>query len=113
LYTYWYLGVHAVVSDKKVEVRVDEELVEYLCRLGRIKLTQDEKKRLKKEIKILLNYINDILAIEGVEEAEELLYPGGYTHLREDKPVVGDGRRHLEGAIIEDGFVKAPRVVEE
>ncbi len=96
-----------------VEVRVDEDLVEYLCRLGRVKLSSEERRRLVREIEILLDYINDIFDIEGVENLTPLLYPGVETHVRRDEPVKSEGRVHLSNAILENGFVKAPRVVED
>jgi len=42
---------------------------------------------------------------------EELLYPNLSDNVRDDIPsTVEKGREHLKNAILENGFVKAPKV---
>ncbi len=95
------------------EIRIDNDLIEHMSWLSRVKLTDEEKNKLKKEIELLIEYINDVLEI-NVESETEYLYPST-IHYRDDVPD-GDeekGRQLLSGAVIDKGFVRAPKVVKK
>ena len=93
-------------------LKINRELVKNLAWLSKIKLEDDEIERLIRELDVLLGYINDVISL-SVDE-EELLYPNMVGHLRDDIPSFeGKGRKHINNAIEEQGFVKAPRVVSE
>lgn len=92
-------------------IKINEALVEELSKLVRISLSREEVERLIGELELLLGYINDILEMP-VEGCEEFLYPNPVGRLRADEPSFeGKGRKHLLGALLEEGYVKAPRVV--
>ncbi len=92
---------------------IDRKLVENLEELSKIKLSREEEEKMVDEIKVLLNYIDDIFSIE-VEDIEPYLHPvpGNYRD-DEEKGWGASGRELLEGAVMERGFVVAPSVVEK
>ncbi|MEM0020638.1 MAG: hypothetical protein QW039_01515 [Fervidicoccaceae archaeon] len=95
------------MNHKKIELNY--ELVDRLAWLTRIKLTEEEKKRLLEEIEIILSYINDILSLDiGAEEVTHLS-PGT---LRDDvvQIDVENGIDLLHQSILENGYVKGPKV---
>ncbi|HEU97643.1 MAG: Asp-tRNA(Asn)/Glu-tRNA(Gln) amidotransferase subunit GatC [Fervidicoccaceae archaeon] len=88
---------------------VNEELIERLSWLSRIKLSVEERERLSKEIVMILGYIDDILSLDvGNEEITHL----SEGRLREDSPIyeIEMGRELLGQAILEEGYVKGPKV---
>ena len=94
-------------------IEVSDELVEHLEWLARIRLSGEERERLKRDLALLLDYFSQVVEA-GVEGEEELLYPNPGGRLREDRPEPqGDPREHLGNALVEGGFVKAPRVVKD
>jgi len=91
------------------KIEINDELIEKLSWLSRIKLSEEEKERLSREIKLILSYIDDILSLNVGNEAVTHLAEG---RLRDDDPQIGveTGRELLSQAIIQDGYVKAPKV---
>jgi len=98
------------LSDRVFEI--SEELVRELSWLAKVGLSESEVRRLVRELDVLLGYISEIVELSVGEE--ELLYPNPEGHLREDvASSESRGRKHIAGAIEENGFVKAPRVISE
>ncbi len=95
---------------EKIKIRIDDELIERMMWLSKLRLDEQEREKIKEDIRLLLNYISDILEI-NVSDTEELLYPNLSDNVREDIPSIEEkGREHLGNAVLENGFVKAPKV---
>jgi len=91
-------------------VDISDELVSHLEWLARVELTQEERQRLKKELEVLLGYINEILGLNA-EDCPPLVYPKPSMELRGDVPALTESpERHLRGAVLEGRFVKGPRM---
>jgi len=90
-------------------IELSEELVDKLSWLSRIKLSEEEKIKLLAEIKIILSYIDEILTLEAGSEEITHLAQG---RVREDIKLnsTETGMELLHQSIIEDGYVKAPKV---
>lgn len=93
------------------ESDITDEFISHLEWLARIRLNEEERLRLRRELALLLKYINDVLDID-VDGYDPYIYPKPSMELREDVPVADPSPlSHLEGALLEDGFVKGPKVV--
>jgi len=91
------------------KIEINDELIDRLSWLSRIKLSEEEKERLSREIGLILSYIDDILSLNVGNETVTHIAEG---RLRDDDPQIGieTGRELLSQAIIQDGYVKAPKV---
>jgi len=94
---------------------VTDELISHLMWLARLELTDEEKKRIAIDLHNIVEFINKLfeVKVEGVEPLYHPLDKEGL--LRDDIP-----REHLRreevlvnAAASENGYVKAPRTVEE
>lgn len=91
--------------------RIDDELVDHLEWLARVKLSPGERERLKRELELLLDYFSQVVEHEP-PEGGELLYPNPSGRLRDDVPEDrSTAREHIANALVEEGYVRAPRVV--
>ena len=94
-----------------------EKLIEYLERLVLVKFRENERQRVLEEIEKILNFF------KALDEVKELINyePLFHVHdiegpMREDEPRSDDllTYRDLEiNAILENGYIKAPKTVEE
>lgn len=88
----------------------DKELVSRLEELCRVKLSDEERRRLLSELPVLLRYVDEVFEVD-VEGFEPLLHFKPLTELREDVPELEmSPHLHLSGALTEGEFVKGPRV---
>lgn len=94
---------------KAQKIEVNRELIERLSWLSRISISDEEIERLSVEIGIIMNYIDDILSLEVGDEEITHLSQG---RLREDSQEyeIEKGRELLSQAVLEEGYVKAPKV---
>jgi len=94
---------------------VSNELLSHLMWLARLELTDEEKKRIIMDLHNIIEFINKLFEIE-VEDVEPLYHPLDKEGLlRDDIP-----KEHLRqeevlvnAAAFENGYVKAPRTIEE
>ena len=102
--------MESVFSMTRRRIVIDDELIDHLQWLARLKLDEGERARLKKELEALLDYFEQVVSVEA--GGEELLYPNPSGRFRPDEPQPsGDPREHLANAVVEDGYVRAPKVV--
>jgi len=92
-----------------------ENVIEYLERLVLVSFTEEEKKKLVKEIDKILEYFRRLNEIPDLDKYEPLFYVHDIAGpAREDEI---DTRRIISredlerNAVIEQGYVKAPRTV--
>lgn len=95
-------------------MEITTELVEYLEKLGRIKLSSEEEERTKKELGSILGYIDKLgeLDTTGVEP---LSHAFGRTNVvREDVVTNGDMQDLIlaNAAESKDGAILVPKTVE-
>lgn len=95
-------------------MEITTELVEYLEKLGRIKLSPEEEERTKKELGSILGYIDKLgeLDTTGVEP---LSHAFGRTNVvREDVVTNGDMQDLIlaNAAESKDGAILVPKTVE-
>ncbi|MCS7180264.1 MAG: Asp-tRNA(Asn)/Glu-tRNA(Gln) amidotransferase subunit GatC [bacterium] len=96
-----------------MEERIKREEVEYLSKLARIELTEEEKKKFEKELEKILDYIGKLNEIptEGIEPTYHVL---PITNIfREDIPSKSTPKEEmLANAPDQDGnFFKVPRII--
>lgn len=95
------------------EKAIEDDFISHLEWLARIELDKTEKERLRKELIQLMNYIDHVLKIDTTG-FEPLIYPKPSMELREDVPRMNDDHSvHLIGALLENGYVKGPRVIKK
>ena len=94
-----------------------EDVVSYLERLVLVKFSDDERRRLEKEIPKILDFFRALDEVRELDSYEPLFYVHDISGpMREDEPSTSDlvSREDLErNAVVEGGYVKAPRTVVE
>jgi len=94
---------------------VDRVDVEHLAWLSRIELSEEERERLRARLEKARRIVDRILEapVEGVEPLFHAAEAEG--RLREDEPRAGLSREEalLNAAKTEEGYIVAPRTVEE
>lgn len=94
---------------------VSDELLSHLMWLARLELTDDEKKRIIADLQSIVEFVNRLFEAK-VKDVEPLYHPLDKEGLlRDDIP-----KEHLRqedvlmnAAASEEGYVKAPRTIEE
>ena len=95
-------------------MEITAELVEYLEKLGRIKLSEDEKERTQSELASILGYIDKLgeLDTTGVEP---LSHAVGHVNVMRDDVVTNGDMQDLilaNSAETKDGAILVPKTVE-
>jgi len=100
--------------EKSGEITITPELLDHLCELAKLGLTDDEKKAFLRDLNRILEYFSVIDEVEAgdVEPAFHVL--GLSNVMREDE--VGEERLTQDEALAnapykEEGYIKAPRMV--
>ena len=95
-------------------MEITAELVEYLEKLGRIRLSEDEKERTQSELGSILGYIDKLgeLDTTGVEPLSHAI--GHVNVMREDEVTNGDMQDLIlaNSAETKDGAILLPKTVE-
>jgi aspartyl-tRNA(Asn)/glutamyl-tRNA(Gln) amidotransferase subunit C len=96
------------------KITITRELLDHLCELAKLRLTEDEKKTFLRDLNRILEYFSiiDEVEVSDVEPAFHIL--GLSNVMREDE--VGEERLTQEEALAnapykEEGYIKAPRMV--
>lgn len=88
--------------------------INYIAKLARMELTDEEKQALENDLGAIIGYMNTLAAIdtEGVEPLEHVLELTNV--LREDKPAPSSPREEILGCAphTQDGYYKVPLAVE-
>lgn len=96
---------------------MDRDTIEYLERLALISFTDEEKKKLAKEVEKIIEMFNTINSVEGLDKWEPLYHVHEISlHLREDDNAeeLDVERENLrDNAVLMEGYVKAPKTVVE
>ena len=95
-------------------MEITPELVEYLEKLGRIRLTPEEEEKTQKELGSILGYIDKLgeLDTTGVEP---LSHAAGRTNVTRDDVVTNDDMQDkilMNAAETKDGAILVPKTVE-
>jgi aspartyl-tRNA(Asn)/glutamyl-tRNA(Gln) amidotransferase subunit C len=100
--------------EKCSKITITPELLDHLCELAKLKLTEDERNAFLRDLNRILEYFSiiDEVEAEGVEPAFHVL--GLSNVMREDE--IGRERLTQEEALAnapykEEGYIKAPRMV--
>jgi len=100
--------------EKSSEIKITPELLDNLCELAKLKLTEDEKKAFLRDLNRILEYFSVIDEIE-VGDVEPAFHVLGLSNVMRDDEVGGERLAHeeaLENAPHgEEGYIKAPRMV--
>lgn len=95
-------------------MEITDELIDYLQALGRIRLSDEEKTKTKKDLGSILGYIDKLneLQTDGVEPMSHAM--GSTNVFREDVVTNGDMRDLIlaNAPSSKDGAFKVPRTVE-
>ncbi len=92
-------------------VEVNEELIKRLERLSLIKLTPEERERMIREVKAVLDFFDKINSLD-LSDVEPLFHPLAESRLREDSPITGLTQEEalLNAPRKENGFIVGPRI---
>ena len=100
--------------EKGSRITITPELLDYLCELAKLRLTDDEKKAFLRDLNRILEYFSIIDEVE-VGDVEPAFHVLGLSNvMREDE--VGEERLTQDEALAnapykEEGYIKAPRMV--
>ncbi|MEM1541787.1 MAG: Asp-tRNA(Asn)/Glu-tRNA(Gln) amidotransferase subunit GatC [Ignisphaera sp.] len=93
------------------------DIIEYLENLVLIKFTEDEKNRIQKEVKNIIDMFNMLNTVEDLNNWEPLYHVHDISlPLREDEETESIDEEHgmlEENTILIDNYVKAPRTISE
>ncbi|NHW44639.1 MAG: Asp-tRNA(Asn)/Glu-tRNA(Gln) amidotransferase subunit GatC [Candidatus Verstraetearchaeota archaeon] len=96
------------------KITITPELLDHLCELAKLKLTESEKKAFLRDLNRILEYFSVIDEVE-VGDVEPAFHVLGLSNvMREDE--VSEERLAQEEALAnaphkEEGYIKAPRMV--
>ena len=93
---------------------IDNKTLENLSKLSKIKIDENLKNKLKEDLNLTMNMIDEINKID-CDQIEELSHPiKDNFNLREDKAVKDINRESLQKTSkkTEDGFYLVPKVIE-
>ena len=93
---------------------IDDKTLEYLSKLSKIKIDEKLRKKLREDLNLTMNMIDEINKID-CDQIEELSHPiKDNFNLREDKVVKEINRESLQKTSnkTEDGFYLVPKVIE-
>ena len=93
---------------------IDNKTLENLSKLSKIKIDENLKNKLKEDLNLTMNMIDEINKID-CDQIEELSHPiKDNFNLREDKVVKEINRESLQKTSnkTEDGFYLVPKVIE-
>ena len=93
---------------------IDDKTLENLSKLSKIKIDENLKNKLKEDLNLTMNMIDEINKID-CDQIEELSHPiKDNFNLREDKVVKDINRESLQKTSkkTEDGFYLVPKVIE-
>ena len=93
---------------------IDNKTLENLSKLSKIKIDENLKNKLKEDLNLTMNMIDEINKID-CDQIEELSHPiKDNFNLREDKVVKDINRESLQKTSkkTEDGFYLVPKVIE-
>lgn len=88
-------------------ITINRDTVLHLSWLARISLSEEEIEKMQKELSMILSYMEDILTID-VQSEESMYFSQG--RLRKDEVVASEGENALPQEVLEDKFVKGPKV---
>ncbi|RLG77949.1 MAG: Asp-tRNA(Asn)/Glu-tRNA(Gln) amidotransferase GatCAB subunit C [Thermoprotei archaeon] len=92
----------------------DVDVIEHLERLALIKFSQEERDRLKKELRKIIEFFDQLRELGELKNIEPLFHVLDIeSPLRDDEPRRCEIPQNelLSGAEIEQGYVKAPRTI--
>ncbi|HID80621.1 MAG TPA: Asp-tRNA(Asn)/Glu-tRNA(Gln) amidotransferase subunit GatC [Ignisphaera sp.] len=94
-----------------------EDLISYLERLVLVRFTESERKRIMEEINKILDFFKSLDEIKELDNYEPLFHVHDIEGpTREDEPsheVELQRSDVMLNAVLEKGYVKAPRTIEE
>lgn len=93
---------------------VDERVLEYVARIAKIDLTEEEGKRLIKDLVRILEYVEKLKEVD-VEGVEPMYHPFPFEQrLREDRVMrwLTQEEALLNAPDSKDGFFRVPRIIE-
>jgi len=95
----------------------ESSIIDYLEKLALLKFTDEERKRIESEIEKIIELFSELMKVEGLDIVEPLYHVVEIEMpLRDDEPLDEIDINHelLSGnAILENGYVKAPKTVGE
>jgi aspartyl/glutamyl-tRNA(Asn/Gln) amidotransferase C subunit len=95
----------------------ESSIIDYLEKLALLKFTDEERKRIGSEIEKIIELFSELMKVEELDIVEPLYHVVEIEMpLRDDEPLDEIDINHelLSGnAILENGYVKAPKTVGE
>ena len=90
--------------------RINQELIEHLCRVARLELTKEERERFTKQLEVILETFREIDKVDtkGVEPSYQPLEMGNIW--REDQVKEWDWDPLSNSKIKEDKYIKGPKI---
>jgi len=100
--------------EKSGEIRITPELLDHLCELAKLRLTEDEKKAFLRDLNRILEYFSIIDEVE-VGDVEPAFHVLGLSNVMREDEVSGERLTRDEALANapheEEGYIKAPRMV--
>uniref|UniRef100_A0A7J2U1L5 Asp-tRNA(Asn)/Glu-tRNA(Gln) amidotransferase subunit GatC n=1 Tax=Ignisphaera aggregans TaxID=334771 RepID=A0A7J2U1L5_9CREN len=95
----------------------ESDVIDYLERLALLKFTESEREKVRIEIIKIIELFNELMKVEELDRVEPLYHVIEIElPLRDDEPLdTVDSSHELlsENAILENGYIKAPKTVGE
>jgi aspartyl/glutamyl-tRNA(Asn/Gln) amidotransferase C subunit len=95
----------------------ESDVIDYLERLALLKFTESEREKVRIEITKIIELFNELMKVEELDRVEPLYHVIEIElPLRDDEPLdTVDSSHELlsENAILENGYIKAPKTVGE
>ncbi len=90
-----------------------EEVIEKVAQLARLKLTEEEKETIGKQLMSILEFVNQLKEV-STEEVDAVWYGQEGTPMREDVPQkeFSQERALMNAPEREDGFFVVPKILE-
>lgn len=95
-------------------MRIDNELIEYLEDLSRLKLSENEEEKAKVDLEKILNYIDKLNELD-TSDMEEVSHPFAFTNNFRDDVLTPSADRDTilaNAPMKKDGCFKVPKTVE-
>ncbi|MCS7139189.1 MAG: Asp-tRNA(Asn)/Glu-tRNA(Gln) amidotransferase subunit GatC [Candidatus Nezhaarchaeota archaeon] len=96
------------------EIKITPELLDYLSKLAKIKLREDEKAVFLKDLNRILEYFSILDEVEA-SDVEPAFHVIGLSNIARDDEVGGEPLTQDEALLNaphkEEGYIKAPRMV--
>jgi aspartyl/glutamyl-tRNA(Asn/Gln) amidotransferase C subunit len=90
------------------------DIVSYLERLALLRFTESEREKVRSEVTKIIELFNELMEVRDLDKVEPLYHVVEIElPLRDDEPLDIDHELLSGNAILENGYIKAPKTIGE